>query len=254
MVIGKKANRWQSVWTLAFALTSFLLVGCADKFDSSKLNGNNSSSSLSGEGSSLTNIDNNDSSGGNFGGGSFVSPSGVSVLASSNSEAQTNCSLSTASFSLEVLNVERGVTACMEYVLSVPMSSPRHGESSYCDSNNKFSSLSTNTQWQYDSANKKWSFMQSKVLSFIRGYVAPGMYRVVVKDTSGQVSYSSWVSFGNSGKADCRVASTTTTPKRYQWTAVVAGPVAPPTSPVCNSSNLNRTTNYNGYTWTCVYR
>ena len=35
------------------------------------------------------------------------------------------------------------------------------------------------------------------------------------------------------------------------WTAIVPGPVSPPTS-VCAPPNEGQTTQYNGYTWTCA--
>lgn len=128
----------------------------------------------------------------------------VSVVASSNTTSRTDCSRSTASFSVDINNVEKDISSCMEYVFSVPTTSPLHGKSYFCDSANKFTKMTSLSSWYYTSQQHKWYFVTNNALSFIRANVVPGQYRVVVKNTDGQIHKSGWMTFNRAGKDNCK--------------------------------------------------
>lgn len=178
-----------------------------------------------------------------------------------NSVAQNDCSLSSASFQMEFHNVDKDMLVCNEFILDLPKTSRRYGESYACDQDSKFVTLINKTSWVYDAEKRTYIFNRNDALDFIRKVVVPGMYRSVFKDKNGVVYYSSWGVFKRAGGENCSPNNNQVSPPpptgtlSYEWIAITAGPVPQPTEG-CNAFSVNRRVVHNGYTWTCskVYK
>lgn len=124
-----------------------------------------------------------------------------------------DCSREDASISASVADGGSDILLCLEFVLDMPVGTPRYGETYKCDENSKF--VVPSSAWTYDVGAKKWSHPVVALRNH-NTYV-PGSYKLHVKDNRGQVAISNEIKIKRTGKTNCIVTTTTTPICTYNW-------------------------------------
>ena len=127
----------------------------------------------------------------------------VVVDLSLSAAAENDCSSNEAGFTISMRNTDVDLLVCNEHYYNVPDSSPYFEQSSFCDTDSKFTNLASLQSWTYSPATRSYLFDATQSRDFIRSSIKPGFYRTVAKDSQGNTSYSSWVEFKRQGKDHC---------------------------------------------------
>jgi hypothetical protein len=233
-------------------VTSLLVISCAEDKPNTVTNSKNQSSSGD------ENDDNNyivDNSNGNINSNQNIQNK-ISITSEANEVAKADCSNAGAKLNVQILNIEpsQEIQTCPEFILLLPNNSPRFGETSSCDTLNKFVKLEQNADWSYNLSAKKWT-LSSGSFSTKNSFIVPGLYRLIVKDSKNNIHTGPWVQVGRHGHDTCNSDTTSSKIISYQWIAnaggSVVGPVAIPTQP-CGSANVGATLVLNSLTYTCL--
>jgi len=177
---------------------------------------------------------------------------------------KVDCSIPGASYKFEVSNAGADITMCQEYTLDMPQGNSRYGESSKCDSSDKF--VKPSSAWSYDSVQRKWS----KTTQTSGDQYVPGDYRLYVRDSLGEAR-SSLLKIRHYGYANCvnpnpviaeqpgtgsgtspTSGGTTTTVSSCSWSGNDFSPAHPPETG-CTESRANvKELGSSGIEYTCV--
>lgn len=124
----------------------------------------------------------------------------IEVLAKLSSSAGKDCSLSDANLELVIKNASENIKICQEFKLTAPS---RDGETYVCDDDNKF--ITPKSPWLRNDKTGTWSVKVN--LRNHKSYV-PGVYKLAVKDTDGQVVYSPEATILRKGYDSCLANAT----------------------------------------------
>lgn len=188
----------------------------------------------------------------NNGSNNNVAADSIIHFASTNSEAQTDCSNANAKYTSYLLNVDFDVKVCVEFVLDLPVGSARYGESRTCKSDSDYVTLTNNNEWTYDQNERSWRIKNGGSVFTRNSYFVPGNYRALAKNKTGDVTYSSFAYVGRPGYDNCNSNAqpvvVATQPKVCEWSAFVFGETPKPTAS-CTQSNIGakRIIRYNNY-------
>ncbi len=187
--------------------------------------------------------------------GSIPTTSQLQIVLKATSSVATDCSIPKSSYSYEVRNAERDILFCQEYVLDMPESSGRRGETRKCDSDNQFAAPST--EWNYNSSTKTWT---KRTSTSGNSYLVPGDYKLHIKQGTIQEEDESLVGpllrvrkYGaTSCNQDTAKNTDLATTSYCSWSGSDFSPAVPPTS-VCDASKKNRVEmSPNNIEYTCV--
>lgn len=246
---------------ISISLISMLIVAvgfqnCSNGLSSSTPASNTASAVTDNSGMRVINDDSNSSS-------TTTGSTSLKIDLLATDLLKVDCSIPGASYKFEVSNAGSDITMCQEYTLDMPQGNARYGESSKCDSSDKF--VKPSSAWSYDAVQKKWS----KTTQTSGDQYVPGDYRLYVRDSLGEAR-SSLLKIRHYGYVNCvnpnpviaeqpgtgggsvPTNGTTTVVTSCSWSGNDFSPAHPPTS-TCSESRANAKENgASGIEYTCL--